>query len=111
MRADDTVRGPPVSVGRPETSYSILSLVNREMLTRQVNEHSVVHNPQEAGHINTCFAIRFVGRALTLLIFAAMSASLVVDFLVKTTGIGHAIGRLIRAAAFSSWDNTKLKTD
>jgi hypothetical protein len=64
--------------------------VNREMLS-QSGERTFISAivPKDVGHVNTCFGIAFKEIKLLLNLYSS-SLSIVVDYRVKSTGVGHA---------------------
>ena len=101
--ADYEARTPRVSwcedgEDEPRMTTAYYRLIHREMISAALERTLVTAIiPKDAGLIHTCVAtaFRYVGQ---LLDFAALSMSIVLDFIMKTTGAGHAnlswLGRL-----------------
>lgn len=73
--------------GRPVTEY--YRHVHREMVS-PTGERTLVPTliPPGAGHVNTLFAVVFADDS-NLLIYNALASTIVYDFFIKTTGMGH----------------------
>jgi hypothetical protein len=83
----------PAGAGSPVTAF--FRHVNREMITPPGERTLVtVIAPPGSAHINTVLATAFKSDA-DLLSYHAMTLSLLVDFRVKSTGMGHANSTLI----------------
>ena len=80
-------REPGETAPRPVTEY--YRVLNREMVGPSAERTLITAvRPREAAHIHTTVASVFRD-AGTCLDFAALSMSIVLDFLIKSTGVGH----------------------
>jgi len=89
-------RIPNVNWSEQKIVTAFYRVVHREMLS-QSGERTLISAliPPDIGHINTCIAVAFKQVENTL-DFLSMSLSLPVDFLIKTTGVGHATQTILR---------------
>ncbi|MGY4878166.1 hypothetical protein ACLUEY_09805 [Vreelandella aquamarina] len=94
---DRTPRVPWVEEGehRPKRVTEYYRLVNREMIGPS-SERTLITTiiPKGAAHINTCLCSAFKSEQ-TMLDYFSMTLSVVLDYRVKSTGMGHANTSLI----------------
>ena len=88
-------RTPRAPWGEKREVTRYFRFINREMLS-QSGERTLLTSifPPGVGHVHTCLATCFK-RTMDLLDFFALSISILCDFRVKTTGMGHANVSLI----------------
>lgn len=89
----EELMGPPAPFYRKVTEY--YRLVNREMIGPS-SERTLTTTiiPKGAAHINTCLCSAFKSEQ-TMLDYFSMTLSVVLDYRVKSTGMGHANTSLI----------------
>ncbi|MCM8885064.1 MAG: N-6 DNA methylase [Candidatus Thiodiazotropha sp.] len=105
-----TPRVPWVEEGEsaPKRVTEYFRYINREMLS-QSGERTLICEitPKGVGHINTCLATVFK-YVDDLLDYHAVTLSIVADYRVKSTGMGHANTSLINQLPLLTTDNDKL---
>jgi hypothetical protein len=85
--ASEYLKRTPHWLGKPITNWS--RHIHREMVSHH-NERTLIPAiaPQGAAHINTVFAIAFA-ETNDLLLYNGLASSIVCDFFMRSTGMGH----------------------